>query len=288
MDLAVNPPATLLNANSPLYNHLAHLEECSACFRDADRPNQYMTIMIMSKGKNNASTRDAWYKKCLSNPALAQAPVAASASVATPSSLGALPRPSSYAVPLSDTYQSKLREIENESMQRTASLVDGHSYARQAEKMVTLQWWSEDGGEPDTIDVPVPNHPWFHPAHSSDLINLYGIDKKMYRAFDPALDIWKVASVHSPPQLGFLSRTVRFTFDHRFDCFALVPAHGIPNILAFCFYPGRVFSNTLGLPVYASAKTVWSPFRQWNQYSFIISQLFPLTPHSLFRTFVGL
>ncbi|KAJ7121171.1 hypothetical protein C8R44DRAFT_877465 [Mycena epipterygia] len=55
-------------------------------------------------------------------------------------------------------------------------------------------WYNKEGSDPDTIDIPAPSYPWFPPAHSTDLINMYGVDKKMYGVFDRLHDIWKVGS----------------------------------------------------------------------------------------------
>ncbi|KAJ7447728.1 hypothetical protein B0H11DRAFT_362761 [Mycena galericulata] len=121
-----------------------------------------------------------------------------------------LPRPKSFATPLSDTYQARLRDLENENHQRISSVADERSYIRKASKVVTFQWWSVDGGEPDTMDVPAPSHPWFHPVHSPDMIALYGVDKKMFSYFDPAHNVWKITSSNTGPQ--FVQKDVVLQF----------------------------------------------------------------------------
>jgi hypothetical protein len=42
---------------------LQHLDECSLCFADDARPDQYMTIPFMSTGKSNANSAFLWFQK---------------------------------------------------------------------------------------------------------------------------------------------------------------------------------------------------------------------------------
>ncbi|KAJ7087604.1 hypothetical protein B0H15DRAFT_801197 [Mycena belliarum] len=118
-----------------------------------------------------------------------------------------LARPKTYSLAISDTYRGRLLELDNENHERVTGVAEGRSYARQVVKKVTFQWWTENGAEPDTMDVLAPSHPYFHPVHSNDMITLYGVDKTMFDTFYPADNIWKISSVSTPPQ--YRSRGVK-------------------------------------------------------------------------------
>ncbi|KAF8199877.1 hypothetical protein K438DRAFT_670630 [Mycena galopus ATCC 62051] len=50
------------------------------------------------------------------------------------------------------------------------------------------------------MDVTALYHPHFHPIHSEDMINLYGVDKVSFDTYSPVHDVWKVSSATTPPQ----------------------------------------------------------------------------------------
>ncbi|KAJ7034006.1 hypothetical protein C8F04DRAFT_1260257 [Mycena alexandri] len=235
----------------PPYNHLAHLEHCPDCLGDDTRADQYMTIMFMSQGRNNASSYGAWCKKCCvlahvetpsippcpsSSHALAlqketgklstqppkdsakstPRPIPAVGSSSTGASSPFLERHTSFAIPLSDSYRSRLNELDNANLDRVSSATDNHLFSRQTAKTIVVQWWSENDTEPETIDVHAPYYPHFHPVHSPDLISLYGVDTTPFEIFHPLHNIWKTGTKHTPPQavdketvLQFRSRGVR-------------------------------------------------------------------------------
>ncbi|KAJ6449705.1 hypothetical protein C8R47DRAFT_1230532 [Mycena vitilis] len=96
-----------------------------------------------------------------------------------------LPRSRDFSAPLSGTYKQRLLDLDNDHIELVTSVADNRSFKRQAEKTVTIMWWSEDGAAPDTMDVPAPQHPYFHPIDSSDMVLLYGVDTKPFESFHP-------------------------------------------------------------------------------------------------------
>ncbi|KAJ6577697.1 hypothetical protein B0H19DRAFT_1062287 [Mycena capillaripes] len=164
----------------------------------------------------------AW-KKATNTVAVASLPLGTAST--------ALPRAQNFAVPLSLTYKTRLLQLDNEHIEHVSSLADTSSFQRQAAKTVTVMWWSEacflsllssrcndaidlqDAAEPDIMDISAPQHPYFHPAHSHDLITLYKVDTQPFEWFHPGHNIWKLSSINSPRQL--VEKNVVFQFRNR-------------------------------------------------------------------------
>ncbi|KAJ7162893.1 hypothetical protein C8R46DRAFT_1221700 [Mycena filopes] len=140
----------------PGHNHLAHLMKCPDCVGNPTRPEQYMTHVFMSQGRNHPDTQGAWGRKLIEN---------------------------------------------DNNVERASSASENRLFSRQAAKTILIQWWSLNNAEPDTMDVQAPHHPHFHPAHSQDLVSLYAADTTPFESFNPTLNIWKLCSINTPPQI---------------------------------------------------------------------------------------
>ncbi|KAK7055481.1 hypothetical protein R3P38DRAFT_2847300 [Favolaschia claudopus] len=125
-------------------------------------------------------------------------PISAASTTLTP--LTPTPRPKTFAIAISETYQNQIQELDDQQIQQVQSAAKARSYARQASVSATIQWWHKDDEQPDVIDVPAPNH-YFHPLHSQMLIDMYSLsNNKLFETFDRVSNVWKVSSATTPPQ----------------------------------------------------------------------------------------
>lgn len=130
------------------------------------------------------------------------------------------PRRMTYATPTSSAYVAHISAIDEEQ-RRIAKQLDLHARQAQANayiKIFTLRWWKEvgfslylldgvrsllaatqDGGEPDVLQIEVNNPSAFHPKDHPELVHVYHCDEEMFQYYDSKMHVWCLGTKGTAP-----------------------------------------------------------------------------------------
>ncbi|KAI1789497.1 hypothetical protein LXA43DRAFT_1062859 [Ganoderma leucocontextum] len=112
------------------------------------------------------------------------------------------PKRASYATPTSSAYVERISAIDAEQK----LLVEQHATrARQLQakshvQTVTLRWWTEDGGEPDVVEIVVDDPSAFHPKDIPQLVEDYRCDQEKFQYYDSKKRVWYTGSKGTAPR----------------------------------------------------------------------------------------
>ncbi|KAI1789208.1 hypothetical protein LXA43DRAFT_1063076 [Ganoderma leucocontextum] len=112
------------------------------------------------------------------------------------------PKQSSYATPTGPAYQARISAIDAEQRlfeeERVKRVRQEHAKAHV--QVITLRWWTKNGGEPEVVEIVVENPSVFHPKDIPQLVEDYRCDQEKFQYYDSKKGLWYTGSKGSAPR----------------------------------------------------------------------------------------
>ncbi|KAI1792446.1 hypothetical protein LXA43DRAFT_1060710 [Ganoderma leucocontextum] len=109
---------------------------------------------------------------------------------------------SSYATPTGPAYQARISAIDAEQRlfeeERAKRVRQEHAKAHV--QVITLRWWTKNGGEPEVVEIVVENPSVFHPKDIPQLVEDYHCDQEKFQYYDSKKGLWYTGSKGSAPR----------------------------------------------------------------------------------------